>query len=296
MTKFKKLLLSSLVIFSLLIMGGCTDSIDSSTDLELHFIDVGQGDSTFIKTPGGYTMLIDAGDNSHGSDVVNYIKGLGVKKIDVLIGTHPDADHIGGIDNVIDSFEIGEFYMPKKTHTTKTYADVLNAAKNSNLKIKVAVADKIIPFDPDTKAVFLSPENQTYSDNNSYSAVIKLTYDQNSFLLTGDTEKENEAKMINKYGISLQSDLIKLAHHGSSTSNTPDFLDAVNPQVAVTSCGYKNKYSHPHKEILSYLEENDIVLYRTDEQGDIIVYSDGQKLSVNQEEAGSYEYRKANKS
>lgn len=292
MTKLKQLLLSSLIVLSLLIMGGCTDSIDSSTDLELHFIDVGQGDSTFIKTPSGYTMLIDAGDNSHGSDVVSYIKGLGVKKIDVLVGTHPDADHIGGIDNVIDSFEVGEFYMPKKTHDTKTYEDVLKAAKNKGLKIKAAVADKIIAFDPATKAVFLSPENQTYSDNNSYSAVIKLTYGQNTFLLTGDTEKENEAKMMDKYGISLQSDLIKLAHHGSSTSNTPAFLDAVNPQLAVASCGYKNKYSHPHKEVLQYLEENDIPIYRTDEQGNIIVYSDGQKLSINQDEAGSYQYRK----
>lgn len=292
MTKLKQLLLSSLIVLSLLIMGGCTDSIDSSTDLELHFIDVGQGDSTFIKTPGGYTMLIDAGDNSHGSDVVNYIKDLGVKKIDILVGTHPDADHIGGIDNVIDSFEVGEFYMPKKTHDTKTYEDVLKAAKNKGLKIKSAVADKIIAFDPSTKAVFLSPENQTYSDNNSYSAVIKLTYGQNSFLLTGDTEKENEAKMMDKYGISLQSDLIKLAHHGSSTSNTSEFLDAVNPQLAVASCGYKNKYSHPHKEVLQYLEDNDIPIYRTDEQGNIIVYSDGQELSINQEEAGSYQYRK----
>lgn len=292
MTKFKKLLLSALVIFSLLLMGGCSTSIDSSTELELHFIDVGQGDSTFIKTPDGYTMLIDAGDNSQGSNVVNYIKALGVNKIDVLVGTHPDADHIGGLDNVIDSFEIGEFYMPRKTHDTKTYEDVLLSAKDKGLKIKSALADKIIAFDPNTKAVFLSPENQTYSDNNSYSAVIKLTYGQNSFLLTGDTEKENEAKMIDKYGISLKSDLVKLAHHGSSTSNSPEFLSAVDPQVALASCGYKNKYSHPHKEILKYLKENDIALYRTDEQGDIIIYSDGQKLSVNKDTAGSYEYRK----
>lgn len=301
MTKFKKLLLSSLVIFSLLIMGGCDDFLDSGSDsgsdsaadLEVHFIDVDQGDSTFIITPGGYTMLIDAGDNSHGSDIVSYIKAMGVKKIDVLIGTHPDADHVGGIDNVIESFEIGEFYMPNKTHTTKTYADVLAAAKNKGLTIKSAVADKIIAFDPDTKVVFLSPEDEKYSDNNSYSAVVKLTYGQNSFLFTGDAEKENELKMISKYGLALQCDVLKLGHHGSATSNTYDFLDAVNPQVAVVSCGYKNRYSHPHKEILQYLEENDIPLYRTDEQGDVVIYSDGQKLSVNQDEPGSYEYRRA---
>jgi len=294
MTTLKKLLLLSILLLSILISSGCDASIDPVTDLELHFIDVGQGDSTLILTPDGYTMLIDAGDNTQGKNVVSYIRSLGINKIDVLVGTHPDADHIGGIDDIIDSFEIGDFYMPRTTHDTKTFEDVLLAAKSKGLKIKAAQSDKLITFDPEAKAIFLSPENKNYSNNNAYSAVIQITYGSNKFLLTGDAEKENEKEMIKKYGNSLKSDLIKLAHHGSATSNTPEFLDIVDPEVATASCAYKNKYSHPHSEILKYLKEKDIPLYRTDEQGTIIIYSDGEKLSVDKESAGSYTYRKGN--
>lgn len=293
MVKLKSIIILFSVI-CIMILSGCSYETESITDLELHFIDVGQGDSTFIITPDGYSMLIDAGDNTKGDTVVNYIKSMGIDKIDVLIGTHPDADHIGGLDDVINSFEIGDFYMPKKMHTTKTFEDVLTAAKDKGLKIKSAVSDKEIAFDPKTKAIFLSPEDRKYSDNNAYSAVVKLSYGKNTFLLTGDAEKENEADMLDKYGEALNCDVIKLAHHGSSTSNTEQFLDQVSPDVAIISCGYKNKYSHPHKEVLTYLKEKDIPVYRTDEQGDIVVYSDGENLQVNQENTGSYEYRKGN--
>lgn len=298
MRKTKGFLLTFISAIMVIIMVGCNGSdLPSSADkpeLEVSFIDVGQGDSTLVISPSGKTMLIDAGDNSYGKNVVEYIKELGISKIDVLVGTHPDADHIGGIDMVIDNFEIGTFYMPKKTHTTKTYEDVLTSAKNKGLKITAGIADKVIDFDPDVKAVILSPENKNYSDNNAYSIAIQLTYGKNKFLFTGDIEKENEKDMISKYGNSLRSDVIKLAHHGSSTSNDSEFLDIVSPDAAVVSCAYKNKYGHPHKEVLNYLEENDIPLYRTDEQGTIVIYSDGNELSVNQDDVGSYEYRKGN--
>ena len=147
MTKFKKLILSSVLAIMMIISAGCEALIDPVTELELHFIDVGQGDSTLILTPGGYSMLIDAGDNTQGENVASYIRSLGISRIDVLIGTHPDADHIGGIDDIIDSFEIGDFYMPRKTHDTKTYEDVLLAAKAKGLKIKAAESDKAIAYD-----------------------------------------------------------------------------------------------------------------------------------------------------
>ena len=294
MTKFKKLILSSVLAIMMIISAGCEALIDPVTELELHFIDVGQGDSTLILTPGGYSMLIDAGDNTQGENVASYIRSLGISRIDVLIGTHPDADHIGGIDDIIDSFEIGDFYMPRKTHDTKTYEDVLLAAKAKGLKIKAAESDKAIAFDPDSSALFLSPENRSYPDNNAYSAVVQLTYKNSRFLLMGDAEIENDEDMISKYGDSLSSDIIKLGHHGSATSSSEEFLDIVNPSAAVVSCAYKNKYSHPHKEILSCLEENDIPLYRTDEQGTVVFYSDGESVSVNMEDAGSYTYRKGN--
>lgn len=278
----KKILLLTFVILSI-ILCSCTqtneESINCSLDNNLftvHFIDVGQGDSTLLISPDNKSMLIDAGDNSHGKKVVNYLNKLNIKKIDILIGTHPDADHIGGVDYVINHFDIGLFYMPDKTHNTNTFKDVLLAAKNKNLKIHKAKSGVNFSLGKSIRCSVLSPI-KTYSDNNLCSLVIKSTYKNKSFLFTGDAEFENEQDMI-KSNYNIKSDILKVGHHGSSSSTSKDFLLKVNPDIAVISCKYNNKYHHPSEKTLTLLKKCNIPLYRTDKQGDIVLFCDGYKI------------------
>lgn len=278
----KKILLLTFVILSI-ILCSCTqpneESINCSLDNNLfavHFIDVGQGDSTLLVSPDNKSMLIDAGDNSHGKKVVNYLNKLNIKKIDILIGTHPDADHIGGLDYVIKHFDIGSFYMPDKTHNTNTFKDVLLAAKNKNLKIYKAKSGVNFSLGKSIRCNVLSPI-KTYSDNNLCSLVIKSTYKNKSFLFTGDAEFENEQDMI-KSNNSIKSNILKVGHHGSSSSTSNDFLLKVKPDIAVISCKYNNKYHHPSEKTLTLLKKYNIPLYRTDKQGDIVLFCDGYKI------------------
>lgn len=259
--------------------------------LAVHFIDVGQGDATLIRTPKGKVMLIDAGNNEAGDTVVSYLRKLRIDHIDVLIGTHPDADHVGGMDIVIENFPVTSFYMPMKYHQTKTFDDVLRAAKKHRLRIQAAFRDQDLPFDEEVDTLFLSPvADKYYPDNNAYSAVVKLTYKDTSFLFMGDADTQNESDMI-AAGDNLNIDILKLGHHGSSTSSSAAFLDATSPIAVVASCGYRNKYGHPHQEVLHRLQQKKIPLYRTDEQGDLVIRSDGNRITVNKPQ-GSYHYRK----
>lgn len=258
------------------------------TKASIHFIDVGQGDSTLIMLPQGKTALIDAGDNQHGEEVVSYIKSKGIKKIDFLVGTHPDADHIGGLDDVINSLEVGEFYMPKKSHTTKTFRDVLKAAKNNGLKIKEAKQGVIIYEETGNKMEFLGPNGEYGDDNNLYSAVTMLTLGEKKVLMMGDAEFQNEEDMILS-NLDLKADILKAGHHGSHSSTSEEFLKEVSPNAVVVSAGFKNKYGHPHREILSLLKKYDIPLYRTDEDSTIIFNWDGNHLWTDKK-PGTYDY------
>lgn len=245
--------------------------------LRVHFIDVGQGDSILIQTPKGQNMLIDAGSNSKGELVKEYLEEQGVSKIDVLVGTHPHEDHIGGLDVVIDNFDIGSIYMPRVAHTTKTYEDVLLAVKRKGLKIKGAAAGMNIPLEG-LEAKILAPEAGLESDNlNDYSIVIRLVYQNTSFLFQGDAERRSEEVILDK-GDSIKADVIKIGHHGSSTSSTPEYIKAVDPSVAVIMLGKDNKYGHPHFETMELLEELGIVVYRTDEDGTVVMVSNGEQL------------------
>ncbi|EIV99899.1 putative hydrolase (metallo-beta-lactamase superfamily) [Thermoanaerobacter siderophilus SR4] len=251
-----------------------------SNKLIVSFIDVGQGDSIFIQTPSGKTMLIDAGVPEMGSKVVDYIKSRGVNKIDILIGTHPHADHIGGIPAVIENFEIGKFYMPKVTTTTKTFENVLRAAKAKGLSISVAKAGVTLDLGEEIKAKMLAPNSTHYDDLNNYSAVIKVTYGNTAFMFTGDAEKESEQEMLSK-GYDLKADVLKVGHHGSSSASTWAFLKAVNPKYAVISVGKNNDYGHPHKETMEKLKSLGVIVYRTDQCGTVVATSDGKTISFN---------------
>jgi len=253
------------------------NSGSSSFVLDVQIIDVGQADCTLIKMPDGQNMLIDAGNNSDGGYLVDYLESEDVEKIDYLIGTHPHADHIGGMDDIIENFEIGTIYMPRTTTNTKTFEEVLIAIKKKGLKIETATAGKKV-LEGEVFAQFISPAGEYYEELNDYSAVLKLTYGDKSFLFMGDAEALAEKEILQKFDV--KSDVLKVGHHGSSTSSHNAFLKAVNPEIAVISVGEGNDYGHPHKSVLKRLEKIGTRIYRTDLNGTVKVYCDGKSIEV----------------
>ena len=246
--------------------------------IEVHFIDVGQGDSILIEAEDS-KMLIDAGENNKGSTVVEYLKSKNITNLDYVIGTHPHSDHIGGLDMVLKTFSVDTMIMPDVVHTTRTFEDLLATLEKTNLKLTKAVAGDQYNLGPATFTI-LAPSSSSYEDLNNYSIVIKLTYGDTSFLLTGDAGVLSEKEMLTR-GIDLSADVLKLGHHGSAYSSSANFLDAVNPTYAVVSVGKDNDYGHPHVETLQAMYDRNIKLYRTDTQGTIVFTSDGKNISVN---------------
>ncbi len=245
--------------------------------IEVHFIDVGQGDSIYIKQ-GDSHMLIDGGDVAYRDRVVDYLESKGVHKLDYVIGTHPHADHIGGLDKVIKDFEIGKIILPEVSHTTKAFERMLLAIEDKNLKISLPKLGDIHNLGK-SKFTIIAPNSTSYNNLNNYSVGIKLDFANNSFLLTGDAEVESENEMVNN-SLDLQADLLKLGHHGSDTSTSEDFLEAVDPSYAVISLGKDNKYGHPDDSVLKRLEEKQIKVYRSDLQGTIVARGDGEKINI----------------
>ncbi|HHV71228.1 MAG TPA: MBL fold metallo-hydrolase [Clostridia bacterium] len=260
------------------------DSQTASSELKVHFIDVGQADSILIMN-GSQSMLIDAGNNDDEKLVVDYLKEQGISKLDYVIGTHPHEDHIGGLDAVIDNFAIGQVYLPNVPHTTKTFFDVVEAIRKKDLKITLPMPGTTFNLG-EGACTILAPNSDSYEDLNNYSIVIKVEYGDTVFLFTGDAEKESETEMLKK-GYDLTADVLKIGHHGSSFSTTEDFLNKVNPQYAVIMCGKGNSYGHPHRETMNRLKNKGIKVYRTDESGTIVCSSDGKNISFNVE-PGSY--------
>lgn len=250
-------------------------SVGLTDEMRVSFIDVGQGDSEFIELPNGQTLLIDAGTNETGANVTEYISFLGYSSIDYVVGTHPHEDHIGGLDDVINAFDIGALYMPKVIADTKTFEDVLDAAEAKGLSINTAKAGVSLVSEEDLKVEMLAPTLDSYENTNDYSAVIKIVYDDTSFLFMGDSEEFSE----NLITGSLDSDVLKVGHHGSTTSTGDDFLKKVSPAYAVISCGKGNSYGHPHQETLDKLVSFGAEVYRTDELGTVIAVSDGKNIS-----------------
>ena len=244
-------------------------------NMRVHYIDVKQGDSTFIEFPNDKTMLIDAGKKEQGSNVVNYIKNLGYNKIDYVVGTHPDADHIGGLATVIESFAIGSIYMPKKSSTTQTYLNLLKVIKNKGLTIHTAISGvNIISLD-NLKVDIISPTKE-YETSNESSAVIKIVYKNRKFLFMADATTDNEADI----KADVESDVVKVGHHGSDTSSKEEFVQKTKAKYAVISVG-ENSYHHPYDIIVKRWENIGAEVLRTDKLGSIVISTDGNNLNIN---------------
>lgn len=253
-----------------------SDKIDAKVkeNFSVSFIDVGQADSVLIRN-GNYNMLIDAGHNEDGEKLVNYFKSLGIEEFTYVFATHPHEDHIGGMDDIINNFKIDNYYMSNKLSTTKTFMDVLDALDGCNLKYTVPnKGDTLKLGDANIKVIYPGDDKSNINDS---SIVLKITYGKNSFLLTGDATSNVERKIYNE---DIKSDVLKVAHHGSSYSSTDVFLDRVKPYYAVISVGKNNIYNHPSNKTLEKLNKRNIKVYRTDLDGTIVFTSDGENLSV----------------
>lgn len=256
------------------------DYINMNNDLlKVHYLDVGQGDSIFIELPNNETMLIDAAESYQSENIINYLKNLNYQKIDYVIGTHPHTDHIGGLKDIINTFEIGKIYMPKVVSTTKTYESLLMAIKDKNLKINTAKAGTSIIDTDALKINILAPNNNTYTELNNYSVVTKITYGTTKFLFMGDAEKlsENEIKE------DVTADVIKIGHHGSNTSSSIDFIKKVNAKYGIISVGLNNKYNLPKEETITNWENSGTKIYLTSINGTITAISDGTNIKIESE-------------
>lgn len=253
------------------------DEIEISGQLKVHFIDVGQADSILIQEANGKSMLIDAGNNEDADFVVNYIKEQGVDSLEYIIGTHPHEDHIGGLDAVIDNFNIGKIIMPKVSNNTKSFEDVLMAVNRKNLKITSPVPEQDYELG-DATFTILGPNSDAYDSLNNYSVVIRLEFWETSFVFTGDAETESENEMLSK-GYNLKADVLKVGHHGSITSSSMAFIKAIAPKYSIISVSKDNSYGHPDSIILNRLKTMNVEVLRTDELGTIIFTSNGTNLN-----------------
>ena len=246
--------------------------------LGVFFLDVGQGDSILIKSPEGRFMLIDAGTNEGGGELVEMLRSYNVETLEYFVLTHADADHVGGADDVLENFEVKTVLSSDVGADTKTWRDVLDAIEREDCAdVTVSVGNRYT-LSEDCTFTVLGPVD-TETDRNNCSVVLRMDYGETSFLFTGDAEKEAEERMLQRNGReALQADVLKVGHHGSSTSTSAEFLEAVSPSYGVISCGKDNTYGHPHQSTLDRLSAAGVQVLRTDEMGTVILQSDKEQI------------------
>ncbi|HBF4992959.1 TPA: MBL fold metallo-hydrolase [Clostridioides difficile] len=263
-----KIFLSILIIISLLI--GC----DKKSLLSIHMIDVGQGDSILVQTPTNKNILIDGGDEDSENIIISYLRQKRIKTIDIIIATHPDSDHIGSLDNIIKKFNVNSIYMPEQSTDSEAYQNLINSCTDKNLSIQHLYKNDVLNIDNNINIYVLSP-SYIQEESNLNSIVFKLIFNDNSFLFMGDAEEENEKEILHSFKLN-NINFIKIGHHGSNSSSSLEFIKKISPDIAAISCGYKNQYGHPHREVINNLKQNHVSIYRTDRIGDIVFYSDGE--------------------
>lgn len=246
--------------------------------IKVHFIDCdAKADSIFVES-GGQTMLIDAGMNKNGKKIEQYIKALGYETIDILVGTHPHKDHIGGIDRILEKFEVKNFFMPDVAGDNNEYEDVVNEAGKKSVTIKNPTLGQKMMLG-EAEVTFLTPISNEYKEMNDYSIVVRLRFGETSFLLAGDIQRLVERELIDSDFV-LSSDVLKIPHHGSDLASSQEFIDAVNPKYGVIFCDEETEIDYPSNNALLRYKVSDVSVFRTDINGTVIFTSDGKDVVV----------------
>jgi competence protein ComEC len=267
------------MILIILILSSCKKQYKTNfqtPEVTVHFIDVGNGDSILIQSSKG-NVLIDGGSKETEKMVMQYINDVGVTHFNYIIATHPHSDHIGGLKTVIKNIVTDNIYMPKVIHTTATYKNFIEEVLSQNLNV---IEPKPLEefYVDDIKFTILSPISSDYGNLNDYSIVVKMEYGKTSFLFTGDMELVSENEIIQKK-YDIKADVLKVAHHGSKTSSSPEFIAKIDPRIAVISVGTNNSYNHPSDETIKTLDDFNIKILRTDELGCIVIKTDGKNIT-----------------
>lgn len=274
-------------------MGEDPSTVAPAGELEIHHIDVGQGDATLLVGPDGETMLIDSGGfKDNGTEVLAYLDEQGIDRIDHLVTTHPHADHIGGHEAVIETYErerggIGAIYDPGATHTTQTYGEYLDAVERHNVTLYQVQQGAAIPFgDAVDASVLHPPKNATAAELNDESLALLIEFGKTGYLITGDSEAVAESRLVEEFGGQIDADIYQAGHHGSSTSSNREFLETADPDIAVVSSARDSPHSHPHNSTLRRFGELDIATYWTGAHGDTVITTNGNEVSVRTETDG----------
>ena len=250
-------------------------------NLRIAFLDVGQGDSIFIESPNGRQVLIDGGINRGVLNKLGEVMPFYDRSIDVVIGTHPDADHIGGLVDVLSDYDVEIYMDPKAVAETEVYSSLLQVVGDEKINYLQGVAGQVINLGDGVRLEILFPNlGQESSDKNDYSIVAKLIYRENEVLLTGDAGRLIEMDLVEIYGEELQADILKIGHHGSKTSSSKIFLKTVSPHYAIISAGCDNNFDHPHDEVMEALKDLNIQILETCDEGNIIFEGDGERFWV----------------
>ena len=274
----KRLVLTALLFSGLL-------SMDAAAQTDIHVLDVGQGLSVLIESNGHY-MLYDGGDSDKSSYVVSYLQQEGVPSLDYVVASHYDSDHLNGVVGALNAFPVSNVWGPDYTTETRVFESFNSVVSQKGLsRVQPAIGSQIQLGDATIQV--LAPSGTDYSDVNNYSIAVRVQDGNTSFLITGDAEAESEAQMIAS-GLTLDSDVYVMGHHGSGTSTSWDLLQAATPEYAVLSCGAGNSYGHPHVESMEKLQAMEIQLLRTDKQGNIVASTDGTTITWNVNPCNDY--------
>lgn len=279
MFNFKKILILFIILLINFTLLSCSINFPNNK-FKVHYIDVDQGDSILIQV-NNKNLLIDAGPSHSKENLISYLKDSKVKTLDYIIATHPHEDHIGGMATVISSFNIGRFYAPNIIHNSKAFENMIIELQKKKLKVNIIKRGMghDIDLGKGTTVEVFSPNSNTYDNINNYSPIMKITYGSTSFLFTGDAEKDIEEELVQNKD-TITSNVLKIGHHGSSSSTNENFFNLVSPNISIISLGINNSYGHPNKKVLELLNSKNTSIYRTDEDGSIVISSDGTNITI----------------